>query len=1016
MSLRQPPILWIVALFLSLVAVGSAFSSTGLTDAVQWDNYSLVLKGQRIFLHSGEFHTFRLPVPELWLDILQKVKSMGLNAASVYVHWGQINPSPGVIDFNGIRSLQALFDAAKVAGIWIVLRPGPYMNGETTAGGIPHWVTSQVAGTLRTNATDYRAAWQDYISGIINVTIPNQITEGGPVIAVQIDNEYSQSGFGRAEYFQELENTYRAGGIVVPLTYNDPGERMSFINGTGAVDIYGLDSYPQGFDCSNPTRWAPIPTNWHDYHEVVNPSQPFYFPEFQGGSFDAWGPTAPGYDACRQLTGPDFQDVFYRGLWATNAKLLSFYMLYGGTSWGAIPFPGVYTSYDYGGTIAENRVLTSKSMELRRQGLFIQSSPDFYKTDWIGNSSSTAVSLSNPDAFAVFLSNPDTGAGFYITRQNDSTSTATTDFSLQVSTSIGQLTVPQTIPSIRLSGRQSKVIVTDYRFGESHVLYSTASILFAGHIGSRDVLFLYGDSDQQHEFAIDLEGTGSTTINANVKSTSGSSHNATIFSILGNITGLVTVFDSDKQLVLFSDTDTAGTFFAPVIPPNSPSADVQTFANYWQFGSNETVLVGGPYLVRNASVTGSELHLRGDLNVSSEVTLTVIVPPKVTSVFWNGREVRKDSRASMSLTRSGGFVGSLSPQLSTESFRIPELTGWRFADSLPEIHGNFSDEDWIIANHTATNIPFKPFYGDGRVLYGCDYGFCENVVLWRGHFNASGEEKSVNLTINGGEAFAASVWLNNVFLNTSFGNSTNNRHVLEEVDQMFTFPEGSVLIGQNNVVTIVQDNMGNNETGSGIDAPKSPRGVRGFQLNIGNFTEWRVQGKIGGYANFPDKTRGVMNDGGLFGERQGWHLPGFDTTGPEWVERDFSEGLPGDGAGVGFFVSTFDLDLPKSTDVPLSFVFDNGIGETGTPYRAVLFVNGWMMGKRVANLGPQAKFPVHEGILDHHGKNTVSVALWSMLPNAGIAPKLSLVADGFFEGGVGGIVPNNPTFRVVRGG
>ena len=73
--------------------------------------------------------------------------------------------------------------------------------------------------------------------------------------------------------------------------------------------------------------------------------------------------------------------------------------------------------------VAENRVLTSKTAELRRQGLFIRSSPDFYKTDWVGNSSSSAVNVSNANAFAVLLSNPDTGAGFYITRQTDSTST-----------------------------------------------------------------------------------------------------------------------------------------------------------------------------------------------------------------------------------------------------------------------------------------------------------------------------------------------------------------------------------------------------------------------------------------------------------------------------------------------------------------------------------------------------------------------------------------------------------------
>lgn len=127
---------------------------------------------------------------------------------------------------------------------------GPYINAETSAGGLAHWMTSEVAGKLRTNATDFRAAWQDYVKGIIDATIPNQITEGGPIIgklrdtpcsfcidldvtlAVQIDNEYFQGGFGQAEYFVQLENAYKDAGVVVPLTYNDPGEERNFINGT----------------------------------------------------------------------------------------------------------------------------------------------------------------------------------------------------------------------------------------------------------------------------------------------------------------------------------------------------------------------------------------------------------------------------------------------------------------------------------------------------------------------------------------------------------------------------------------------------------------------------------------------------------------------------------------------------------------------------------------------------------------------------------------------------------------
>ena len=87
---------------------------------------SLTLLHLDIKYSSGEFHTFRLPVPSLWPDILQKVKAAGLNAVSVYTHMGLINPAPGVVDFGGFRALQPLYDAAKAAGIWIVLRPGDY--------------------------------------------------------------------------------------------------------------------------------------------------------------------------------------------------------------------------------------------------------------------------------------------------------------------------------------------------------------------------------------------------------------------------------------------------------------------------------------------------------------------------------------------------------------------------------------------------------------------------------------------------------------------------------------------------------------------------------------------------------------------------------------------------------------------------------------------------------------------------------------------------------------------------
>ena len=107
-------------------------------------------------------------------------------------------------------------------------------------------------------------------------------------------------------------------------------------------------------------------------------------------------------------------------------------------------------------------------------------------------------------------------------------------------------------------------------------------------------------------------------------------------------------------------------------------------------------------------------------------------------------------------------------------------------------------------------------------------------------------------------------------------------------------------------------------------------------------TSWLIRDLLitPGTRSYPDKVRGIMNEGGLFGEREGWHLPGFDTS--KWTARNLSDGLPGDEAGVGFFVTTFDLDVPRGADAFVNFQFEEASGQA---YRARLFVNGWMFGK-----------------------------------------------------------------------
>lgn len=296
-----------------------------------------------------------------------------------------------------------------------------------------------------------------------------------------------------------------------------------------------------------------------------------------------------------------------------------------------------------------------------------------------------------------------------------------TTFKLTVTTNSGIFQIPTVASAITLGGRESKVIVTDYSWGKSSkALYSTASIFFAGVIDGRDVLFLHGNSTQDHEISVNLTGTPSSLAqpsSSQVKVTQASS--STTLTILAGLQGLATLYDSDTQLILYADSQTAATFWAPTIA----GAASDPLRNYWGIGTNQTVLVGGPYLVRSATLdsTSQNLALTGDLKEG--VRLTVIGPKSVKQVTWNGENVSPETGVTGPSAVGGTFTGQLGLHSDVTGLSIPKLTGWKFKDSLPEVNdASFSDASWTLANKTTTNIPIKPAYGDGRVLYGCDYG------------------------------------------------------------------------------------------------------------------------------------------------------------------------------------------------------------------------------------------------------------------------------------------------------
>jgi beta-galactosidase GanA len=177
-----------------------------------------------------------------------------------------------------------------------------------------------------------------------------------------------------------------------------------------------------------------------------------------------------------------------------------------------------------------------------------------------------------------------------------------------------------------------------------------------------------------------------------------------------------------------------------------------------------------------------------------------------------------------------------------------------------------------------------------------------------------------------------------------------------------------------------------------IQASLGPGAGRSFAVPVA----WRIQGRRGG-EDLADPVRGVANNGGLHGEREGWHLPGFDDSRWQRVSTPPARLEP----GTSWYRARFGLDVPKGQDATVGLVF----GDTGTPrstarYRVLIFVNGWNMGQFIAHVGPQRVFPIPEGILNHRGANSIALAVTSDGQPGNVLEPVRLVTMRNVKGGL----------------
>ncbi|CAK7215511.1 hypothetical protein SBRCBS47491_002506 [Sporothrix bragantina] len=950
-----------------------------LQNLVTFDEHSLIIRGERLFIYSGEFHPFRLPVPGLWLDVFQKIKSLGFNGVSFYTDWGLLEGDPGTVNLDGIFDLGPFFDAAAEAGIYLIARPGPYINAETAAGGLPGW-TLRIACRLRSNCTEYQDATKLYLATVGRAIADAQITNGGPVILVQPENEYStfygETEFpaqSNREYMAFVEQQLREAGIVVPFIDNDNLALGYWAPGTGLgeVDIYGIDAYPVRYDCSQPDVWPTIrwPTNWQTLHEEQSPSTPFSIPEFQGGTGTSWGGVSQ--DQCAALVGPEALRVFYKNNYSFGVKLLNIYMTYGGTNWGNLGYQGGDSSYDYGASINEYRqVWREKYSEQKLQAQFFKVSPA-YLTATAGNATNGTYADTTAVSTTPLRGTNRNGTNFYVVRQANWTSTAPLSYTMTLNTSSqGPVTIPQLGGKLSLLGRDAKVMVTDYDIGGLNLIYSTADIFtWAKSEGGKRVLIVYGGEGEVHELALPLSaGQPSISSNAAIKVEQKGATYVAQWSVCASQQTLY--FDDANLEIRLLWRNDAYNYWVLELPAPAP------ISNY-SSPSKSSVIVKAGYLLRTASISGTTLHLTGDFNTTTSVQLVFDPMDKIDSLAVNGYPLRKHRSNKDGLV--SGTVVYKAPLLDLPDFRRAD---WRTIDSLPEIQTGYDDSLWTVANHpNSTNNQVN--VSTPTSLFASDYGYHQGSLLYRGHFTANGQESTLYLSISGGWGFGYAVYLNSTFLGSWLGNDadpTNN--------QTFRLPSLPLKSGVPYVITVLQDHMGQDEEGPGTDAVKFPMGVLNYSLAGHEATDvaWKLTGNLGGEA-YIDKTRGPRNEGATYAERQGYHLPAPPTDGHAWkTSNPLTQGLTA--PGLSFYSTTFDLNIPTGYDVPLGFAFANNTGEGA--YRVQLFVNGYQFGKFIPYLGPQFVFPVPEGVLNYNGTNYLGLTLWALEANGARLGKLTL--------------------------
>jgi len=309
-----------------------------------------LLDGKPLQIIAGEMHPARIP-PQYWRHRIKMTKAMGCNTIAAYIFWNHHETSEGVFDFtSNSRDIARFVRIAQEEGMWVILRPGPYVCAEWDFGGIPTYLLKYPDLKIRCLDPRYMAAAERYIARMAAVIKPLMIAGGGPTLLVQIENEYGSYGNDR-QYMARLKAVWEQNGIAGPFFTGDGPTPYMLEAGQVKGAAIGLDSG------SSEKHW--------ELARSIAPGVPVFSSETYPGWLTHWGEkwARPSLDSLKK------EVAFLLGA----KKSFNFYVIHGGTNFGFTAgansggkgYEPDVTSYDYDAPISEQGRATPKYMALR---------------------------------------------------------------------------------------------------------------------------------------------------------------------------------------------------------------------------------------------------------------------------------------------------------------------------------------------------------------------------------------------------------------------------------------------------------------------------------------------------------------------------------------------------------------------------------------------------------------------------------------------------------------------------